>query len=126
MWQRDELRIRLLVLGGFDVGEFGELVDDADGFDAYCGDAFEEVDDAFLVVGEAVGVEVFADGRVSGCALFILVEDPFEGRAAAEAVCQAESGMAVRVVWLSRVMVSWFLSAGCCLKRGLGAVWEHV
>ena len=51
------MRLRLLVLGGFDVGEFSELVDDADGFDAYGGDALEEVDDAFLVVGESVGVE---------------------------------------------------------------------
>ena len=49
-------------------------------------DALEEVDDAFLVVGEAVGVESFADGRISGFALFVLVEDPFEGGSAAEAV----------------------------------------
>ena len=40
----------------------------------------------FLVVGEAVGIEAFADGRVSGGALFVLVEDPFEGRTAAEGV----------------------------------------
>ena len=40
----------------------------------------------FLVVGEAVGVEAFADGGVSGFALFVLVEDPFESRAAAESV----------------------------------------
>ena len=80
------MRIRLLVLGGFDVGEVGELVDDADGFDAYGADAFEEVDDAFFVVGESVGVEAFADGWVSGFALFVLVEDPFEGGTAAEAV----------------------------------------
>ena len=34
--------------------------------------ALEEVDDAFFVVGEAVGVEAFADGRVSwGCALCV-------------------------------------------------------
>ena len=52
----------------------------------YGADALEEVDDAFFVVGETVGVEAFADGRVSGCALFVLVEDPFEGGAAAEAV----------------------------------------
>ena len=32
----------------------------------------------FLVVGEAVGVEALADGWVSGGALFVLVEDPFE------------------------------------------------
>ena len=51
-------------LGGFDVGEFGELVDDADGFDAYGADALEEVDDVFLVVGKSVGVDAFADGRV--------------------------------------------------------------
>ena len=76
----------MLVLGGFDVGEFGELVDDADGFDAYGADAFEEVDDVFLVVGETVGVEAFTDGRVSGFALFVLVEDPFEGGAEYEGV----------------------------------------
>ena len=76
----------MLVLGGFDVGESRQLVDDADGFDAYGGDALEEVDDAFFVVGETVGVEAFADGWVSGFALFVLVEDPFEGGAAAEAV----------------------------------------
>lgn len=35
----------------------------------------------FLVVGEAIGVEVFADGGVSGSALFVLVENPFECRA---------------------------------------------
>ena len=43
----------------------GTRFDDADGFDAYGGDALEEVDDVFLVVDEAVGVEAFADGRVS-------------------------------------------------------------
>ena len=42
--------------------------------------ALEEVDDVFLVVGEAVGVEAFADGWISGFALFVLVEDPFEWR----------------------------------------------
>lgn len=62
------------------------MVCDADGFDAYGGDAFEEVDDVFLVVGEAVGVEVFADGGVSGFAIFVLVEDPFECGATAESV----------------------------------------
>ena len=93
MWQRDELRIRLLVLGGFDVGEFGELIDDADGFDAY-GDGLEEVDDLAFVVGEAVGVEAFADGWISGFALFVLVEDPFEGGAAAEAVLPGGGGVA--------------------------------
>ena len=80
------MRIRLLVLGGFDVGEFGEFIDDSDRLDAYGADALEEVDDAFLMVGEAVGVEAFADGWVSGFALFVLVQDPFEGGAAAEAV----------------------------------------
>ena len=40
----------------------------------------------FFVVGESVGVEAFADGGVSGSALFVLVEDPFESGAAAEAV----------------------------------------
>ena len=66
--------------------EFGELVDDSDRLDAYGAHALEEVDDSFLVVGESVGVEAFADGWVSGFALFVLVEDPFEGGAAAEAV----------------------------------------
>ena len=40
----------------------------------------------FLVVCEAVGVETFADRRVSGFAFFVLVQDPFECGAVAAAV----------------------------------------
>ena len=62
---------------------------DADG-----GDAGEEVDDAVLVVGEAVGVEAFADGGIAGFAFLVLVEDPFEGGAAAELVLPGLRGYA--------------------------------
>ena len=37
----------------------------------------------FFVVGEAVGVEALAGGWVSWGALFVLVENPFEGGPAA-------------------------------------------
>ena len=103
----------MLFLGGFDVGEFGELVDDADGFDAYGADALEEVDDVFLVVGEAVGVEAFADGRVSGFALFVLVEDPFEGGSAAETV-------------LSRRIRGCRIARWCWMVVWMSDVWEEI
>jgi hypothetical protein len=39
----------------------------------------QQVDHLFLVVDEAVGVELFADGRVFGFLFFVLVENPFQG-----------------------------------------------
>ena len=64
----------------------GHLVDDVHGFDADGADALEQVDDVVFVVGEAVGVEQFADGGVFGFLFFVLVEYPFQGRAVAEFV----------------------------------------
>ena len=59
---------------------------DAHGFHAYGGDAQQQVDDLFLVVGEAIGVEFFADGGVFGFLLFVLVEYPIERATVAELV----------------------------------------
>ena len=64
----------------------GPVVHYGHGFYAYGADAAEEVDDLLLVVGEAVGVEALADGGVAGLALPVLVQDPFQGGAAAEFV----------------------------------------
>ena len=42
-------------------------------FHADGADAAQQVDDVFLVIGEAVVVELFADGGVAGFALFVAV-----------------------------------------------------
>ena len=68
------------------------MVDNVHGFDADSADAQQQVDDVFFVVGEAVGVEFFADGGVAGFALFVAVEHPFEGGAVAEFVFPGDGG----------------------------------
>ena len=45
---------------------------------AYRRYAHEKGDDFFFVLREAVGVELFADGRVFGFLFFVLVENPFQ------------------------------------------------
>lgn len=59
---------------------------DAHGLHADGGDAGQQVDDFFLVIGEAVGVEFLADGRVLRFLFFVLVEDPFQRATIAELV----------------------------------------
>ena len=49
-----------------------------DGADTYRGDTHQQIDDLLLVVREAVGVKLLADGRVLGFFIFVLVENPFE------------------------------------------------
>ena len=46
----------------------------------------QEVDDLLLVVGEAVGVELLADGRVLRFFFLVLVENPLQRAAVAEFV----------------------------------------
>lgn len=46
----------------------------------------------FFVVGKLVGVELFADGGVFGFLFFVLVENPFQGRAVAEFVVPGDGG----------------------------------
>ena len=57
---------------------------DSDRLDAYCAEAFQKIDDVFAVTGEAVSVELFLNGRNSGIALFVFVEDQFECKSATE------------------------------------------
>ena len=65
---------------------FAHGTDHGHGFDTDGGDAHQQVDDLFFVVGEAVGVEFFADGGVFGFFLFVLVQHPLDGAAVAEFV----------------------------------------
>jgi hypothetical protein len=57
------------------------LIDDPHRLDAHARDALEEINHRFLVIREAVGVELFPDGRRP---FLILVEDPFECGAVAQ------------------------------------------
>ncbi len=68
--------------------------DDFLGFDTDAGDAQEKVDHVLLVIGEAVGVEFFANGGVFGGFFFVLVKNPFQGRAVAELVIPGGLGNA--------------------------------
>ena len=61
-------------------------LDDRLRLDRYARYAHEQIDHFFLVVGEAVGVELLADGRVFGLLFLVLVENPFQRRAVAELV----------------------------------------
>jgi hypothetical protein len=54
--------------------------------DAHGRHAHQQIDHLLLIVREAVGVELFADGWVFGFLFFVLVENPFQGRAVAESV----------------------------------------
>jgi hypothetical protein len=54
------------------------------GFYAHARDAREKVDHLLLVIREAMGVELLADGWVLRRLLLVLVENPFERRAVAE------------------------------------------
>ena len=47
-------------------------------------DPLHEVGDLFLVIGKAVGVELFADCRVFGLALLVVFEDPLDCGTVAE------------------------------------------
>ena len=51
--------------------------------DAHASHAFEKIDHVLLVVGEAVGVKLLADGRILRRLLLVLVENPFERGAVA-------------------------------------------
>ena len=54
----------------------------------------EQVDHPLFVVGEAVGVELFGDGRVPGLAFLVLVQHPLQGGAVAEPVAPRRLGYA--------------------------------
>ena len=69
----------------------------AHGFDADGDDAGEEGDHRVLVVGEAVAVEFFADGRVSRGLFLVLVEHPVDGAAVAEAIVPCGAGDAAEL-----------------------------
>ena len=56
-------------------------------------DAFEEIDHLLLVVREAVGIELIANGRVLRRLFLVLVEEPFERRAIAELVFRLLSAL---------------------------------
>ena len=60
--------------------------------DADAGDAHQEIDHLFLVIGEAIGVEFLADGGVFRSLFLVLVEDPLDGGAGAEC-CALFSGV---------------------------------
>ena len=53
-------------------------MDNVHRLDADSTDPLEKVDDLSLVIGEAVGVELFADRRVFGLALLVIFEDPLD------------------------------------------------
>src|SRR5262249_27626385 len=55
-------------------------LDDFHGLDADARHALHEIDHFLLVIREAVGVELFADGRVLRRPFLVLVENPFERR----------------------------------------------
>lgn len=75
----------LVVAGGALLGSSNFLlIGDGDGLEADSGDAAKEVYDFVFMVGEAVGVELFADGGVFGFILFVLIYNPFEGGAVAD------------------------------------------
>ena len=65
---------------------FSHRVSDRDCPYAHRRHAHQQVDDFLFVVGKAVGVELFADGRVFGLLFFVLVENPFQRGAVAESV----------------------------------------
>ncbi len=68
--------------------------DDCHRLDRDAGDAHQEVDDLLFVVPEAVGVELGGNGRVLRLLLLVLVENPFEAGAVAEAVGPGGNGNA--------------------------------
>jgi hypothetical protein len=57
-----------------------------DGLDAHRRHTHQEIDHFLLVVREAIGVELLADGWVFGFLFFVLVENPFERRPVAKSV----------------------------------------
>ena len=79
----------------FDCRPSTQLVHDARRERADCAHSTDQGDDALLVIREAVGVETFADRRVSGFAFLVLVQHPFQRRAAAQSVlprCSRDAG----------------------------------
>ena len=86
-------------------------LDDLHRLDAHARHAHQQVDDLLLVVGEAVGVELLADGRVLRRLFLVLVENPFQRRAVAELVVPASGGTPVSCVSLSSRMLPASLSA---------------
>ena len=58
--------------------------DDLHRLDAHARDALEKIDHLLLVIREAIGVELLADGRVLRRLFLVLVENPFKRRAVAE------------------------------------------
>ena len=70
----------------FDCRPSTQHVHDARRERADCAHSTDQGDDALLVIREAVGVETFADRRVSGFAFLVLVQHPLQRRAAAQTV----------------------------------------
>jgi hypothetical protein len=84
--------------------EFAHRHDYGDRLDAHPRDEHQQIDYLLFVVGETIVVELLADGRVLGSLLFMLVEDPFERRAVAEAVVPGSRGTPESCVSLSSWM----------------------
>ena len=75
-----------IVGGGPSSRRRAHRLDDRHGLDADARNAPEKVDNLLLVIGEAVRVELLADGRVLRRLFLVLVENPFQRRAVAEPV----------------------------------------
>ncbi len=65
---------------------FLHCIDDGDRPHTHRRHAHQQVNYFLFVIGEAVGVELLADGWVFGFLFFVLVENPFERGAVAESV----------------------------------------
>lgn len=65
---------------------FSNFLNYTSGFHAHRGHAGQQVDDFFLVITEAVGIELLADGGVLGLLFLVLVEYPVERAAVAQFV----------------------------------------
>ena len=81
---------------------------------AHRADPAQQVDDPLLVVGKAVGVELFTDGRVPGLPLLVLVQHPLQGGAVPQPVRPLPS-LAPRTASSARPALS---SPGTCRPAG--------
>lgn len=91
-------------------------LDDRHGFYADADDAGEEVDNALLVVGEAVGVEARGDGGIARALLLVLIEHPIDATAIAEPIVPRGARHAGELVSVSRTIAT---SSGFDLRIGL-------
>jgi hypothetical protein len=72
------------------------LIENANSANTHRRHAHEQVNHIFLIVGESVGVELLTDGWVVGFLFFVLVDNPFQGRAVAELILRATAKVDLR------------------------------